>query len=124
MTQAPEHLTSFNDWPIARSYEEQFRWLDDHVQVVPPMVPGFEAYGDVEQIIHDYPDEAELVYQRMQQLHDLMNLTVPVFKDDEWGYAVATRNCPCGMTNDDWHGWVEFREEDHDPMGTHHGRNV
>ena len=113
----PEHLTYFGSGnSLETSYELARAWFDDHVKVIPPMVPG---YGDGEQIVYDDEAEAEKVSERISMLEDLMDLKHPVYYTD-WGYSISAQMCPCGVSGEEW-----LRREAmyDDPLGDWHGRN-
>jgi hypothetical protein len=122
MTGVPKHLTNFNDDPIEVALMQQLAWFDDAVRVIPPMVPGFEDHGDVEQHVYSCTrDEFSRVCQRINMLSELVQLRQPI--GEEWGEAMIMHHCPCGMTNDEWKAWVEYNERDEFEQHTKWGVN-
>ena len=103
--------------PIPMTLELQRAWMDDNVQVIPPLVPEY----DHEEVVYGgEPGEFEAVATRMQQLEDLMDLRNPL----PWHEHMIMGMCPCGVTNEQWWAFIEYQDACDDPMGDYHGRNV
>lgn len=107
--------------PVA--YDMQKQWFDEHVYTVDDADFGYTPpnyEGPVTIYKEDTPDEAEWIMRRISQLEELMDLRKPI--GNEWYFDIATGNCPCGMSNDEWERLTTQRDE-YDAMGQHFGRN-